>query len=36
MTFKAGLELAEFEVDAYNDSVIALSEFKLNYYDLAN
>jgi CheY-like chemotaxis protein len=34
MTFKAGLELAEFEVDAYNDSVVALSEFQPDYYDL--
>ena len=29
-----GLELAEFEVDAYNDSAIALSRFKPDYYDL--
>ena len=34
LTFKAGLELAEFEVDAYNDSAIALSRFKPDYYDL--
>jgi signal transduction histidine kinase/CheY-like chemotaxis protein len=34
VTFKAGLELAGFEVDAYNDSAIALSEFKPDYYDL--
>jgi signal transduction histidine kinase/CheY-like chemotaxis protein len=34
VTFKAGLELAGFEVDAYNDSAIALSEFKQDYYDL--
>ena len=34
ITFKAGLELAEFEVDAYNDSAIALSKFKPDYYDL--
>jgi CheY-like chemotaxis protein len=34
VTFKAGLELAGFEVDAYNDSAIALSEFKPEYYDL--
>jgi len=34
ITFKVGLELAEFEVDAYNDSAIALSEFKPDYYDL--
>jgi signal transduction histidine kinase/CheY-like chemotaxis protein len=34
ITFKIGLELAEFEVDAYNDSAIALSKFKPDYYDL--
>ena len=34
ITFKMGLELAKFEVDAYNDSVIALSKFKPDYYDL--
>jgi signal transduction histidine kinase/CheY-like chemotaxis protein len=34
ITFKMGLELAEFEVDAYNDSAIALSKFKPDYYDL--
>ena len=34
ITFKVGLELAEFEVDAYNDSAIALSKFKPDYYDL--
>ena len=34
ITFKVGLELAEFEVDAYNDSAIALSRFKPDYYDL--
>ena len=34
ITFKMGLELAEFEVDAYNDSTIALSRFKPGYYDL--
>ena len=34
ITFKAGLEIAGFEVDAYNDSTIALSNFKPNYYDL--
>ena len=33
-TFKVGLELAGFEVDAYNDSAIALSNFKPDYYDL--
>lgn len=34
VTFKVGLELAEFVVDAYNDSTIALSNFKPDYYDL--
>ncbi len=34
ITFRLGLELAEFEVDAYNDSAIALSKFKPDYYDL--
>jgi signal transduction histidine kinase/CheY-like chemotaxis protein len=34
ITFKLGLELAGFEVDAYSDSVIALSQFKPDYYDL--
>ena len=34
ITFKVGLELEEFEVDAYNDSAIALSNFKPDYYDL--
>jgi signal transduction histidine kinase/CheY-like chemotaxis protein len=34
ITFKKGLELAEFEVDVYNDSAIALSKFKPDYYDL--
>jgi len=34
ITFKVGLELAGFEVDAYNDSAIALSNFKPDYYDL--
>ena len=34
ITFKMGLELAKFEVDAYNDSAIALSNFKPDYYDL--
>jgi signal transduction histidine kinase/ActR/RegA family two-component response regulator len=34
VTFKVGLELAGFEVDAYNDSTIALSKFKQDYYDL--
>ena len=34
ITFQVGLELAGFEVDAYNDSAIALSNFKPDYYDL--
>jgi CheY-like chemotaxis protein len=34
VTFKVGLELAGYEVDAYNDSAIALSKFKPDYYDL--
>ena len=34
ITFKLGLELAGFEVDAYNDSAMALSNFKADYYDL--
>jgi CheY-like chemotaxis protein len=34
ITFKVGLEHEEFEVDAYNDSAIALSKFKPDYYDL--
>ena len=34
ITFKVGLELAGFEVDAYNDSAITLSKFKPDYYDL--
>jgi signal transduction histidine kinase/CheY-like chemotaxis protein len=34
ITFKVGLELAGFEVDTYNDSAIALSKFKPDYYHL--
>ncbi|HYT03001.1 MAG TPA: hybrid sensor histidine kinase/response regulator, partial [Candidatus Acidoferrum sp.] len=34
ITFKVGLEHAGFEVDAYNDPSIALSNFKPDYYDL--
>jgi signal transduction histidine kinase/CheY-like chemotaxis protein len=34
ITFKMGLELAKFQVHAYNDSAIALSKFKPDYYDL--
>ena len=32
--FKIALEDAGFEVDTYNDSELALSAFKPNYYDL--
>ena len=35
VTFKVGLEHAGYEVDAYNDSAIALSNFKPDYYDLS-
>lgn len=31
--FKFGLELKEFEVDAYTDPFKALSNFKVDYYD---
>jgi DNA-binding response OmpR family regulator len=41
LTFKSGLEAKNgtssslsFEVNTYNDSILALSEFKPNYYDL--
>ena len=34
VTFKVGLELAGFLVDAYNDSAIALSNFRADHYDL--
>jgi len=34
LIFKIGLKDAGFEVDAYNDSVMALSAFKPDYYDL--
>jgi hypothetical protein len=34
ITFRMGVELAKFQVDAYNDSAIALSKFKPDYYDL--
>jgi two-component SAPR family response regulator len=33
-TFKEGLEECGFEVDGYNNPVIALHEFKANRYDL--
>jgi DNA-binding response OmpR family regulator len=32
--FKIGLQDAGFEVDAYNDSKLALSSFKPDHYDL--
>jgi DNA-binding response OmpR family regulator len=35
LSFKRILEIYGFDVDAYNDSTLALSEFKRNYYDLA-
>ena len=34
ITFKVGLKLAGYEVDAYNDPAIALSKFRPDYYDL--
>ncbi len=34
-SFKRILEIHGFEVDAYNDSVSALSKFRANYYDIA-
>jgi DNA-binding response OmpR family regulator len=35
LSFKRILEIQGFEVDAFNDSVLALSKFKVNYYDIA-
>jgi two-component system, OmpR family, response regulator ChvI len=35
ITFKAALESEGFEVEVYHDPIIALSEFKPGYYDLA-
>lgn len=35
LSFKRILEFNGFEVDAYNDSTLALAEFKGNYYDIA-
>jgi PleD family two-component response regulator len=32
--FRLGLEKADFEVDAYTDPVLALSEYKPDMYDL--
>jgi DNA-binding response OmpR family regulator len=34
-SFKRILEIHGFEVDAYNDSMLALSKFRANYYDIA-
>lgn len=34
-SFKRELEFNGFYVDAFNDSQLALSEFKVNYYDIA-
>ena len=35
LSFKRILEIHGFEVDAFNDSMLALSNFKVNYYDIA-
>ena len=35
LSFKRILEIHGFEVDAFNDSKLALSKFKVNYYDIA-
>jgi two-component system, OmpR family, response regulator ChvI len=34
LTFKTGLESHGFEVDSYNDPLLALKNFKPNFYDL--
>lgn len=34
LTFKNGLESHGFEVDSYNDPLLALKNFKPNFYDL--
>jgi two-component system response regulator ChvI len=34
LSFKNGLESNGFEVDSYNDPLLALSNFKANFYDL--
>ncbi len=34
-SFKRILEIHGFEVDAFNDSMLALSKFRTNYYDIA-
>ncbi len=35
LSFKRILEIHGFEVDVFNDSTLALSKFKVNYYDIA-
>jgi two-component system response regulator ChvI len=35
LSFKRILEIHGFEVDAFSDSILALSKFKVNYYDIA-
>ncbi|WP_458747632.1 response regulator [Candidatus Nitrosocosmicus sp. T] len=35
LSFKRILEIHGFEVDTFNDSCLALSKFKVNYYDIA-
>jgi DNA-binding response OmpR family regulator len=35
LSFKRILEIHGFEVDTFNDSSLALSKFKANYYDIA-
>ena len=35
LSFKRILEIHGFEVDAFNDSMLALSKFKVNYYNIA-
>jgi DNA-binding response OmpR family regulator len=34
LTFKTGLESNGFEIDSYNDPLLALKNFKANFYDL--
>ena len=34
LSFKNGLESNGFEVDSYNDPLLALKNFKANFYDL--
>ena len=34
LTFKTGLESNGFEVDSYDDPLLALKNFKANFYDL--